>query len=583
MYNFLDFINLKEEVTPAFLDPKGRNDIAHQGTRDSINVALSNIQSDCLTPYIGLERVRKALAYFHIHIPGVQFLEGEHGIKVFEVSQYGSKTGMKNDGEVATANDSEYFIVFEWLYSYSGFYNIRCSLVDADKLQKRLDNFEKYHVTLDEEEKKDDKEFIRKQYARAYADSNHKMTDDAKKMVQKKIKSLSEKWTEEHKAAYEHGYNSWKDYATGKQKNYPKNPHKTDGSGKYHAWELGAESAYNHHNKHDLSEARLKKNELAAMQDAIRMQASLQGRKVKIPKPKPRRPKDEQKFMDDLKMGHWKMKQQVRKTSLLPPPKKDNGPTALIPKIDPVTGTNVVPKPRPPRPYKMPGTNPDLIGREGGSPGPAAQTMHGHKDSIDPKNARLRTGIPRPAVESDFEIYIKKYNETGKKEWIDKARRWAAADYAYHKPEYPDAAEMEYKLRQQAIKALEDSHGPSKLSKIGGLLGGVFKRKTVKEEVSKTKNIEEGILRFIDKKIGSPLQKGRIDKMNVSGKKNRTSAEIVKRSENNKLNVQGNKHLTGGWHARNIRNKIKGIQQRDKQLANRKIALKDLPLYNIDE
>ena len=161
------------------------------------------------------------------------------------------------------------------------------------------------------------------------------------KMMQKKIKSLSEKWTEEHKAAYEHGYNSWKDYATGKQKNYPKNPHKTDGSGKYHAWELGAESAYNHHNKHDLSEARLKKNELAAMQDAIRMQASLQGRKVKIPKPKARKPAADKKYYDSMKMDHWRMKQQVRKTSFLKPEKKEEKPAMLVPVINPKTGTNV--------------------------------------------------------------------------------------------------------------------------------------------------------------------------------------------------------------------------------------------------
>lgn len=571
MHNFLDFINLKEEVTPAFLDPKGRNDIAHQGTRDSINVALSNIQSDCLTPYIGLERVRKVLAYFHIHIPGVQFLEGEHGIKVFEVSQYGSKTGMKNDGEVATANDSEYFIVFEWLYSYSGFYNIRCSLVDADKLQKRLDNFEKYHVTLDEEEKKDDKEFIRKQYTRAYADSNHKMTDDAKKMVQKKIKSLSEKWTEEHKAAYEHGYNSWKDYATGKQKNYPKNPHKTDGSGKYHAWELGAESAYNHHNKHDLSEARLKKNELSAMQDAIRMQASLQGRKVKIPKPKARKPAADKKYYDSMKMDHWRMKQQVRKTSFLKPEKKEEKPSMLVPVINPKTGTNVV---APPRPYRMPSLNPDEISsgpikREGGPSGPASKTMNAHKDSISHTNARLKTGIPRPNVETDFEKFIKKYNETGKKEWIEKAKRWAAADYAYHKPDYPDSAELEYKLRKQSIEALEASLNPSKIAKIGGMVRGLFKKKSVNEEQMQDASLKEGILRSLDKKLGSPLQKRRIDKMNKSGKENRSSKGIEDRHNKNMPGYK-NTALTGGVNARETRNYANNMKLRVKQLADEK-------------
>lgn len=499
-------MNLKEEVTPAILDGKGRIDIHHEGTRDSINAALNAIQSDCLTPYIGLERVRKALAYYHIHIPGVQFLEGEHGIKAFEVSQFGIKTGMNNNGEVVTADDSPYFIVFEWMYAYSGFFNISAALVDADRLQKRLDRFEQMRVPLEEEEKKDDKEFIRKQYARAYADSNHKMTDDAKKSVKKRMK--------------------------------------------------------------ELSEARLKKNELAAMQDAIRMQASLQGRKVKIPKPKARKPAADKKYYDSMKMDHWRMKQQVRKTSFLKPEKKEEKPSMLVPVINPKTGTNVV---APPRPYRMPSLNPDEISsgpikREGGPSGPASKTMNTHKDSISHTNARLKTGIPRPNVETDFEKFIKKYNETGKKEWIEKAKRWAAADYAYHKPDYPDSAELEYKLRKQSIEALEASLNPSKIAKIGGMVRGLFKKKSVNEEQTQEDSLKEGILRTLDKKLGSPLQKRRIDKMNKSGKENRSSKGIEDRHNKNMPGYK-NTALTGGVNARETRNYANNMKLRVKQLA----------------
>jgi hypothetical protein len=64
---------------------------------------------------------------------------------------------------------------------------------------------------------------------------------------QQLIESISSKWTAAHQQAYDEGYASWKKYVKDKKGAvYPTNPHPS-GDGRMHAWELGAEKAYNDH------------------------------------------------------------------------------------------------------------------------------------------------------------------------------------------------------------------------------------------------------------------------------------------------------------------------------------------------
>lgn len=93
----------------------GRIDINDKNVQVRINAALANaLFASCITPYVGLERVRKALAPFHIHIPGVNFLEGEDGEHIFEVNQFGPKIGAHENGSIVTKDEIKYEIRFSW-------------------------------------------------------------------------------------------------------------------------------------------------------------------------------------------------------------------------------------------------------------------------------------------------------------------------------------------------------------------------------------------------------------------------------------------------------------------------------------
>jgi hypothetical protein len=93
----------------------GRIDIDDRSVQVRINAALADhLIASVVTPYVGLERVRKALAPFHIHIPGVQFLEGEEGHHLFEVNQFGTKIGAHENGKIITNDVIKYEIRFSW-------------------------------------------------------------------------------------------------------------------------------------------------------------------------------------------------------------------------------------------------------------------------------------------------------------------------------------------------------------------------------------------------------------------------------------------------------------------------------------
>lgn len=133
--------NLREEVNIAPYVDRGVIDIHDKAVRDNINTFLNGaLGQSFLTPYIALERVRKVLANFHIHIPGIQFLEGDHNVEVFPVNQFGDVKGMRNTGEVVTRVAQPYYIFFEYKMNDKGLFAIFSQVVDEDDLKELMDD-----------------------------------------------------------------------------------------------------------------------------------------------------------------------------------------------------------------------------------------------------------------------------------------------------------------------------------------------------------------------------------------------------------------------------------------------------------
>lgn len=113
----------------------GQVDITKSDVRSRVNSAISrSLAGTCITPYVGLERIRKALAYWHISIPGVTFLEGDSGSHTFEVSQFGNKIGWhEKSGEVVTNDEVKFHLEFSWHLLDAGGYKIRADIRDVQE------------------------------------------------------------------------------------------------------------------------------------------------------------------------------------------------------------------------------------------------------------------------------------------------------------------------------------------------------------------------------------------------------------------------------------------------------------------
>jgi len=141
-----------EEVDLTQYTERGSIGVDDESVRDNINTLLTSMLScSFVTPYVGLEKAAKVLANFHIHLPRVTYLEGEHGVQVFEVNQFGEMMGMKNDGSVVTKTEVPYKIYFEYLMNDNGRFDIFCEIVDEDDLDELLDDVEDDMDTPEEE------------------------------------------------------------------------------------------------------------------------------------------------------------------------------------------------------------------------------------------------------------------------------------------------------------------------------------------------------------------------------------------------------------------------------------------------
>lgn len=128
---------LLEEMQPFAHTEKGFVGVDNNAVRDNINLILANVTSSSYaTPYHAIEMIRKALAAFHISLPATLFLDGEYGHEVFEINQFGEKSGVTDSGEVITLESSPYFIYFEYDMNDRGSFEIFSEIVNADELNE---------------------------------------------------------------------------------------------------------------------------------------------------------------------------------------------------------------------------------------------------------------------------------------------------------------------------------------------------------------------------------------------------------------------------------------------------------------
>lgn len=181
MKSFKQFLN--EETMPYATTAKGIMDITDSSVRDGLNSQIAGVTAGkFVTPYIALERVSKALANFHIFIPRHSFLEGDSGMFVWPINQYGIKIGQRNDGtfvrdgevlkdtskgphiegednktvsEPNTDVEKPFSVFFEYRQSDCGMFEVFCEVVDQDELDEILEDLED---EMNDEDKEDDEE-----------------------------------------------------------------------------------------------------------------------------------------------------------------------------------------------------------------------------------------------------------------------------------------------------------------------------------------------------------------------------------------------------------------------------------------
>ena len=177
MKSFKQFLN--EETMPYAGTAKGIVDIENSSVRDGLNSQLAGVTTGkFVTPYIALERVSKALANFHIFIPRHSFLEGDSGMFVWPINQFGIKFGQQNDGTfvqdgevlkdtskgihpegednkvVSEPNknaEKPLSVIFEYRQSDCGMFNIFCEVITQEELDEILSDLED-EMNDDEEE-----------------------------------------------------------------------------------------------------------------------------------------------------------------------------------------------------------------------------------------------------------------------------------------------------------------------------------------------------------------------------------------------------------------------------------------------
>ena len=137
MKTFRDY--LSEEVMPSALVADGSIDIEKDAVRDNINGLLAgSMACSSVTPYNALMKVRKVLAYFGIQLPKRAYMEGKHGIEVWEVHQFGDRMGMNDQGEFIKSVPAKYYLFFHY-HMFGSMFSVRAKIVDREELDKEID------------------------------------------------------------------------------------------------------------------------------------------------------------------------------------------------------------------------------------------------------------------------------------------------------------------------------------------------------------------------------------------------------------------------------------------------------------
>jgi hypothetical protein len=226
MKNFRDF--LKEEVLPTVQVADGGLDISKPAVRAAINAAIAGVVSQpAVTPYVVFNRLSKLLAQYHIVLPK-RFLEGDKGVEVFEVKQFGHKMGMTDSGEFVNEVPSTHYLFLQYgilspmgiTYAkpvVGGMFRVTARLVDKDELDKLLDMAE---ITMSEEAE------VRQMAAKAMAPKEpmHDITSDEKKKGNKEAVSDSEKGLNEVSLGKLVKYRRGAEQELGDIKHFKKNP-----------------------------------------------------------------------------------------------------------------------------------------------------------------------------------------------------------------------------------------------------------------------------------------------------------------------------------------------------------------------
>ena len=114
-----------------------------EAVRDEINGILAGIASrPCVTPYNALYKVRKALAYFSIFLPKKVYLEGKHGIEVWEVNQFGDKMGFDDQGNWIHHVPAKYHLYFHY-HLIGSMYFLEAKIVGEDELEAKVNAAER--------------------------------------------------------------------------------------------------------------------------------------------------------------------------------------------------------------------------------------------------------------------------------------------------------------------------------------------------------------------------------------------------------------------------------------------------------
>jgi hypothetical protein len=140
MLRFKKYIS--EEVLPTARVENGNFNIENDAVRAEVNSILAGICSvSHVTPYVTLHKISKALAYFSIILPKKIFLEGNRGVEVYEIRQFGHRMGMTDQGEFVTEVPVQYYLYLQYTAIMGRFMSF-AKVVDKEELDKMLDTAE---------------------------------------------------------------------------------------------------------------------------------------------------------------------------------------------------------------------------------------------------------------------------------------------------------------------------------------------------------------------------------------------------------------------------------------------------------